>query len=268
MDELEISTRELIAVAVGGISATGFEAGVAISRLQQRGTREVFEAARLLVVSTQPHERRVGIDILAQLGIQQRPFWSETVEILKNSLRTELDNEVLESALIAFSHNELALEALPLVLQFIDHPSPGIRHAVVMALGPQRFPDSTEPLIKLSGDRDSNVRDWATFYLGTIRTEDSTEIREALAARLADSDFDTRSEAIMGLATRHDPRVIPVLLKELTSGTVGTLAVEAAALTHSAELLPALEALRSWWDVATELLVSAIEACRNQNGQP
>ena len=47
-----------------------------------------------------------------------------------------------------------------------------------------------------------------------IRRDDQ-RVREALAARLADTDDTTRAEAIRGLAVRHDDRAIPQLLSEL-----------------------------------------------------
>jgi HEAT repeat protein len=72
----------------------------------------------------------------------------------------------------------------------------------------------TVPVIALSCDEDSNVRDWATFGLGSIIDIDSTAIREALLARLKDDDDETRIEAIEGLALRGDARVVPVILRE------------------------------------------------------
>jgi hypothetical protein len=82
---------------------------------------------------------------------------------------------------------------------------------------------------------------------------------------LSDVDFDTRSEAITGLAERRDRRVIPVLVQELTSDCVGTLAVEAAAAIAAPELLPHLLALKDWWDIDPGLLAQAIQACSPAN---
>jgi HEAT repeat protein len=63
-------------------------------------------------------------------------------------------------------------------------------------------------LIVLSGDADPTVRDWATFALGVQIERDSTEVRDALAVRLADEDVNTRDEAIRGLAVRGDTRAV------------------------------------------------------------
>ena len=59
-----------------------------------------------------------------------------------------------------------------------------------------------------------------------------------------------------------DRRVIPALLKELTTGLVGSLAVEAAEIIRAPELHPALVDLKKWWDVDPSLLDDAIAACR------
>jgi HEAT repeat protein len=78
---------------------------------------------------------------------------------------------------------------------------------------------AVDTLIELSDDPESWVRDWATFGLGTMIRRDDQRVREALAARLTDTDDTTRAEAIRGLAVRHDERAIPQLLSELDQGT-------------------------------------------------
>ena len=90
---------------------------------------------------------------------------------------------------------------------------------------------------------------------------DTPALRDALAGRLADEDDDARCEAMVGLARRGDPRVIPPLLKALASESVWALEVEAASLIGDPRLYPELVALRGWWDVDEELLEGAILAC-------
>jgi HEAT repeat protein len=90
---------------------------------------------------------------------------------------------------------------------------------------------------------------------------DSPEIRQVLLDRLADSDFDTRCEAAVGLAKRKEPRAIRGLADCLMSDRVGELYVEAAELYADPQLKGALGALKRWWDVNPELLDRAIAAC-------
>jgi HEAT repeat protein len=144
------------------------------------------------------------------------------------------------------------------------HPDPEVRWAVAFALNRSQEPEATALLIELSADPDAEVRDWATFGLGTQRVDDSPELREALFARLTDEHRDTRCEALLGLARRGDERVVGPLQAELEADRVGELAVEAAAAIGAPELLPALEGLVDWWDVDTDLLNSALEACREE----
>jgi HEAT repeat protein len=106
------------------------------------------------------------------------------------------------------------------------------------------------------------VRDWATFELGSIVTADTPEIRDALVARLNDTDDMTRHEAIVGLAERKERRMLPALQEALSGLEVWSLAVEAAELMGEAVLLPALLALEErGWDVSPDLLKAAIVAC-------
>jgi HEAT repeat protein len=102
-------------------------------------------------------------------------------------------------------------------------------------------------LIELSRDKDSDVRDWATFGIGTMIDTDTHEIREALLARVTDPDDDTRGEALVGLARRKDERVLEPLINELTGESVGLLAIEAAEELGNPRLGPALLSLKEAW---------------------
>ncbi len=94
---------------------------------------------------------------------------------------------------------------------------------------------------------------------------DSEQIRDALAARLADTEGDTAGEALLGLAQRKDPRALAPLLAWLNADHPGNLVVEAAAALGAAEALPALVRLKNegWQDrdCRPSVLGEAIEAC-------
>ncbi len=79
------------------------------------------------------------------------------------------------------------------------------------------MPDAIATIIELMDDSDDNVRDWATFALGTQCKMDTPEIREALRKRLADGYEEARDEAIWGLVQRKDEYAINELLRRLTS---------------------------------------------------
>lgn len=231
-----------------------------VTMLHFRGTQEVLEEAKRLSVSSCNRERRLGADILGQLGVPERTFPGECTDILCCMLSVEEDVEVLTSILIALSFQNCS-DAISLVTRFSDHSDPAVRHAVVLALAGAECPDAIASLVRLSRDVDDNVRDWATFAIGTLFETDTQQIRDALFDRIADRHDDTRGEALLGLARRKDSRVIDALKAELASDGVGTLAVEAAEAVASAELCQHLVNLQKWWDVDRQLLARAIAAC-------
>lgn len=248
----------------------------AVAALHFRGTKEVFEKAEALCHSDCAAERRLGVDILGQLGIPERTYPRECVSLLLAMLDRETNADVLQSIFVAFSHLGQA-EAVEPALRYRGHPDAEVRHAVVLALTGYEDARVVDALIELSHDLDANVRDWATFALGQQITLDTPAIRDALADRLSDSDYETRCEGIMGLALRGDRRVIPVISTELASDSVGCSVVEAAVAIPDPQFYPLLLAMREvairesaddsrennkMWHIV--ILDEAIEACRRQ----
>lgn len=250
------SVDELINAALSEPEETAWDA---VGALHWRGTREVLTRAAELCGSECPHERKLGANILGQLGVCERTYPDQCVNILLAMLDGEADDYVLESIFIALGHQH-SPAGIPAAARFASHPSPDVRHAVVLALLGQTDPTAINLLIMLSRDSAAEVRDWATFGLGTILEIDTPEIRAALVARLDDTDDDARGESLVGLARRGDRRVVPALMNELNSYSVGYLAIEAAELIAAPELLAGLVALRDSCDDATDI-DRAIAAC-------
>lgn len=116
-------------------------------------------------------------------------------------------------------------------------------------------------LLELMVDETPTVRDWATFALATSLL-DLPAVRAALVDRLQDPDYDTRCEAMVGLALRRDSRALGAIAEAVRAESVGTLAVKAAGHLADRQLLEPLEALVDWWDVDPPLLLASIGACR------
>jgi len=220
----------------------------AVGALQFRGTKEVLEKAEVLCRSDCAAERRLGADIIGQLGVPERTYPRECVSLLLGMLDHETDADVLQAIFVAFSHLGEA-DAIEPALRYRGHPGPEVRHAAVLALTGYEDQRAVDALIELSHDQEAHVRDWATFALGQQIALDTPAIREALADRLTDSDYETRCEGIMGLALRGDRRVIPIISKELASDSVGCLVFEAAAAIPDPQFYPLLLAIR---DVALQ----------------
>ncbi|HEX5228228.1 MAG TPA: HEAT repeat domain-containing protein [Bryobacteraceae bacterium] len=97
------------------------------------------------------------------------------------------------------------------------HPDPDVRWAVTNVLHGAENADVIDALIELMDDPDDNVRDWATFALGTQCSIDSTAIRDALRKRLNDPYKEARDEAGWGLAQRRDKQGLRMLIDRCLS---------------------------------------------------
>lgn len=217
-----------------------------IVALHCRGTKEVFDIAVHLCGSKNYREREIGADILGQLWIPAIISPEEVLRILRDMLRTESNADVLTCVIVAIGHAQDSDDPseLDLVIDKRHHENEDVRDAVTWTLGSHRDPASISALIELTSDPADNVRDWATFGLGTLNETDSKRIRDALWKRVSDSHIDTKCEAILGLAKRHDERVRPILLDELEQESPRSLIFEAAAEFGDLALLPHLRAIR------------------------
>jgi len=238
-----------------------------IRKIQRRADRPAFDAACAFAHSDSWAKRVLGLDVLGQIGYKQnRPFAEETLPILIQACEDD-HPYVLGSAITALGHVRDP-RGLAAVLRHSSHPSEDVRFNVAAALpsvcDDPPFAEAVTALISLSADPDPEIRDWATFGLGSQINTDTTSIRDALAARLTDPEEDTAGEALLGLALRHDPRTLPALLAMLADNP-GNLIVEAAGELGSPEALPTLQRLKAegWQDddPRPSVLDDAIAAC-------
>jgi HEAT repeat protein len=204
----------------------------AVNELRLIGTREVFDFAVAQTQSMSWIARVRAVDIIAQIdnitGITHH-YRAEAGKLIENLLQKESDLHVMNSCIVALGHYKY-FEALDVICKFSNHPSNEIRFAVAVALGAMPDEDGigASVQIQLMQDVDEDVRDWATFGLGVLSEVDTPAIRDALFQRLYDSHFDTRCEAMAGLAKRRDERSLPLLLECLNNGDDGPLVTEAA----------------------------------------
>lgn len=224
----------------------------AIGVLHLRGSPDTFEAARHLCASTEANERRLGVDILSQLGDRyghwgkDNPFHEEAVITLLGMLEREQDPDVLYAIAVALGHRGDPRAIEPLV-RLKNHPDEHVRDGVVYGLLTHEDERAINALIELSTDPESHIRDWATFGIGSQIDTDTSEIRAALMARITDEDADTSGEAMVGLARRHDERVVEPLLADLEAGWHGSLPFEAAAEIGDPRLYPILARIQEEW---------------------
>lgn len=255
------ATEELIRLALTEEDEDAVWKTVGI--LQFRGNREVFEAAQKLSESNSPKERQLGVDILGQLGIPDRTFPDESLAILLKLLDIEKDSNVLYSIGIALGHIRDSRAIEPLV-KLKNHPSADVRYGVVLGISCYENALAISTLLQLSSDEDEDVRNWATFAIGSQIDTNTIEIREALFQRLVEENHEIRGEALVGLARRRDERVVEPLIKELSADSVGILAVEAAKEIGEPKLSSVLRQLKERWNVDKNLLAEALNSCETK----
>jgi HEAT repeat protein len=247
-----------------------------IKRLQARTDRAAFDVALTTARAPEPRRRLAGVQVLGQIGYAaNRPFLEETLPALLAEAESATDPQLLQAAVSALGHL-YDPRTLAAILACADHPSEDVRFSVALALpgttDPEN-PDATviEALIRLSRDPDSDVRDWATFGLGTQLEADTPPIRTALADRLNDPDPDTATEALLGLARRHDRRSLPGILTRLGAGDPDGSGVAAARALGDPDCLPALSELkRAGWGLGqpwSDDLDEAIAACEGHGAR-
>ena len=211
--------------------------------LQKRATPEVFQAAEQWCRSGDAMDRRLAAVILRRIGGQTDAFHAEAVALLL-PLLSDPDPSVIAGAAYAFGqrHDQ---RAIPPLLSLMAHPDEKVRLGVVSGLSCLNDGRAIAGLIELTRDPDAAVRDWATFGLGSQTEVDTPALREALLARTMDEDAAARGEALVGLALRHDLRVVEPLLRELTGEYHGIYAAEAVEAFPSPIFYEALQALRA-----------------------
>jgi len=269
--EVSLSTHELFRRAIEQATSRTIDDDCywnAISPLQRGEPTEVWALIAPLAVDDDPRLRALVPDVLRFLGGKERPLLNQTVLLLKSMLENEGTPSVI--AAIATAFVDLGHPAaIDLLRPFVTHPDAAVREAVVHGLLPvarQAIPE----LIILSKDENEAVRDWATFGLGSQLGEradpglvDTPEVRNALAERLDDPHDETRAEATLGLAVRRDERAIPVIARELKSGTAWTHYVEAAELLADSRLYDTLLNLSKTGHSPADL-TAALAACDPQ----
>ena len=243
---------------------------VSLALLHYRGSDDEFLLGKKYCLSDDAGDRATGADILAQLGWSDQAFQDESVAIL-TGLLDDPDSYVIYCAAVGLGHRG-ATSAIPDLLKRAEHTDSLVRYGVVFGLSGQEEDRAISALIRLAGDEDRDVRDWAVFGLGSQIDADSPEIRDALRQALTDPDHEIRGEALVGLAKRGDPTIIPELLNEWRDDDVSILSIEAAEETHDSRLY---NRLKSFTEVLTidddsyfvGRLADAIEACKPEAEQ-
>ena len=186
-----------------------------IAALQHR-LPQIIERIQTLNNSSDDKSRDIAATILGQGWVGTKLISNHCAEVLLQMLAKEQSTPVLTSIIFALGHLHDSRSVEPLI-GLSTHSDARVRYAVVSSLCGHDDNRSIEAMIACSSDQDRDVRNWATFGLGSQIDADSPAIRAALFARLKEADDEIRGEALVGLARRGDTRSAVALLKELNT---------------------------------------------------
>jgi HEAT repeat protein len=224
---------------------------------------EVLAVAITFCGSAEPAMRATGAALAGELSNGREPV-AEALGVLGPLLAGEDDADVVEVALHAVALTGLQ-PGVEIALPFASHADAAVRldatHALYSCAGDPPSQQAVAALIRLAGDPSDDVRDWATFGLGTRVDSDAEPVTDALAERLGDGYLDVREEAAVGLARRGDARAFETVRTLLEADEVSALTVEAAGYLGDERFLRPLLELGEWWEDQPELLHLAIARC-------
>lgn len=186
----------------------------AIAVLHERGTRDVLDAALLLCRSADAQRRKLGAQILGQLGWPERTFPEECCDALLALVQQDPDLAVIVQAIYALGHLGHG-RAVPALAALQNHHDSEVRRGVAFSLCGHDTPEAVSALMHLARDPEMEVRDWATTGIAQSLAIDGPSIRKVLLERAIDEDGLIRAEALSGLAQRQDSRALPHLRAEL-----------------------------------------------------
>ena len=214
-----------------------------ISNLHDADPAQVWALVAPLATSAHVRLQQLVPDVLQGLGHEAQPLAMETLALFAQMLGAAPAAELIASianACVDFHDPEVVRMLVP----YAAHPDEAVREGVLHAVRRSSKPEAIDALINWSRDPVEDLREWATFALGSqLPLVDAPEIRTALAARLTDPHEATRDEAVIGLGLRGDSRALGPLRAQLERGFSGLALFEAARALASPVLKDALQAL-------------------------
>jgi len=218
--------------------------------LSSRATKEIFDRSCALIVSENIQAKKIAIELLSQFGWNRdpflkddRPFSKEIVAFYFELLNVEKSSEIITSILFGISknNNDLTESEVKKIASYNKHESENVRYGTVHALLGLNYNSAIKALIALSIDKSTRIRDWATFGLGTQCNRNTKAIKTALWQRVNDADYNTRYEAIVGLANRNQTEIKPIITEELAREDVMSMLFDAITALRATEYLPQLK---------------------------
>src|ERR1700712_5345681 len=131
---------------------------------------ELLAVALTFCGSDEPAMRATGAGVIAELCTPGREIIGEALGVLGPLLEHEQSADVIGVALHGVALTNLP-DGVALALPFVAHPDESVRldatHALYWCAGDPPSQQAVDALLALSADPDEDVRDWATFGLGS-----------------------------------------------------------------------------------------------------
>ncbi|MDB6025351.1 MAG: hypothetical protein JWM68_1574 [Verrucomicrobiales bacterium] len=208
------ATEDLVRLAAANDPDNDEEAYWNPIRVLEHRLPRIFDEMQRLSEENDPKLRSVAATVVGQHAVKEKWMGSQCVDLLLDLLQREQDVVVITAMINALGqfHDP---RVIPRLLAFKTHPDATLRFGVTQSLARYEDVRAIDALIDLSTDVDREVRNWATFNLGSMIEVDTPAIRQALKHRLTETDDEIRGEALVGLVIRGDHEIIPALLQEL-----------------------------------------------------
>lgn len=232
---------------------------VAARLLHQQGDETTFNYALALAKLDDARFREIAAFVLGQLGMQARPFLTESLPVLKLLLANDSHSKVRAAAATSLGHLA-APDSIACLDRAITDTDAKVRAGIAFALGETQDERAIPSLLALSQDSDPDVICWAVLGMRALGNN-SSAIRDRFAEMLNDDREDIREEAICGLAELKDERAFSALEVALCQEEINLDLLDAAGTLGDPRLLPRLNSLlEGWADSPPKALQCAILA--------
>jgi len=153
--------------------------------------REPLEVWALLLPLATHEDLRLQLvvpDVLRGLGHEAQPLASQTLALFAQMLAAGPPADLvacIANACVDFHDGAV----VTMLAAYAKHENAAVREGVLHALRRSSHPDAIAALLSLSRDPVDELREWATFALGSqLPLVDGPDVREALAARPSRAD--------------------------------------------------------------------------------
>ena len=190
VERMVLSTKSTFALTLRG----GYEdqrAWKAVTRLRLNATRLTYDTCVNWLKATNPRKRERAAAILGQLRTRSTQIRKarylpgdvyrvqESLEVLLSAFAREQVESVQNVMISALGHLG-RVEAISLLLPFATSTRTDSRYHATHALGQfPTDPDALSALLLLMRDKDKEIRDWSTFFVGQFSQSDSPEVSDA-----------------------------------------------------------------------------------------